>query len=338
MVPSPLPRAAKQPCLPSPCLPQVRRMLPMAAEFASPMWVFGQAPYHVLSSGQILAVYSDPTKAGELGRLRRAGCFEVRLRHVQRCPALTNDALRSGSDLLARVGWFVSVNQACLLPARSCPLPPPGSTLALIDPASGGVAELDTPFSSYSGPTLAVHEVGLKLLACHLCFALSAYGAVSPACGAAVEPALQMHAVSCCIVAPGPATAPLACRPPAAACGWRPPLAAPCSRWRWCCWRPTAWRRWRPAGRGTGRWWSRLPRRCDCDLRHEGHRCAALPAWGSQPGASSTPSAAGAPGPCGVASSPQVPLSAPCCPSRRRRWTPGTCLSRARWSLPPRAA
>ncbi len=34
-----------------------------------------------------------------------------------------------------------------------------GSTLALIDPASGSMTRLDTPFTSYSGPTLAVHEV-----------------------------------------------------------------------------------------------------------------------------------------------------------------------------------
>ena len=34
-----------------------------------------------------------------------------------------------------------------------------GSTLALIDPASKAVAELAAPFTSYSGPTLAVHEV-----------------------------------------------------------------------------------------------------------------------------------------------------------------------------------
>ncbi|KAI7838093.1 hypothetical protein COHA_008101 [Chlorella ohadii] len=73
-----------------------RRLLPMEAELAAPMWVFGQKPYHVLRDGRILAVFSDPKEAG--------------------------------------------------------------STLALIDPASGSMTRLDTPFTSYSGPTLAVHE------------------------------------------------------------------------------------------------------------------------------------------------------------------------------------
>jgi dipeptidyl aminopeptidase/acylaminoacyl peptidase len=75
---------------------KARRLLPMAAEFAAPLWVFGQKPFHVLCDGRILAVFSDPKAAG--------------------------------------------------------------STLALIDPASGGLTRLDTPFTSYSGPTLAVHE------------------------------------------------------------------------------------------------------------------------------------------------------------------------------------
>lgn len=43
-------------------------------------------------------------------------------------------------------------------PTRALP-PLAGSTLALIDPASGSVSRLDTPFTSYTGPTLAVHEV-----------------------------------------------------------------------------------------------------------------------------------------------------------------------------------
>ncbi|PSC76207.1 dipeptidyl aminopeptidase acylaminoacyl peptidase [Micractinium conductrix] len=75
---------------------EVQAVLPMAAEFAAPMWVFGQRPYLVLSTGHILAVYSDPKKAG--------------------------------------------------------------STLALIDPATRSTSELATPFTSFSGPTLAVHE------------------------------------------------------------------------------------------------------------------------------------------------------------------------------------
>lgn len=48
-----------------PPVPQARRVLPMAAEFAAPMWLFGQRPYHVLRGGQILAVFSDPQEAGE---------------------------------------------------------------------------------------------------------------------------------------------------------------------------------------------------------------------------------------------------------------------------------
>ena len=45
-------------------------------------------------------------------------------------------------------------------------MPRAGSTLALIDPhqqqqaAATMVTPLATPFTSYSGPTLAVHEVG----------------------------------------------------------------------------------------------------------------------------------------------------------------------------------
>lgn len=75
---------------------KVAAVLLMAAEFAAPMWQFGQRPFHVLSSGRILAVYNDPKKAG--------------------------------------------------------------STLALIDPASKAVQELDSPFTSYGTPTLALHE------------------------------------------------------------------------------------------------------------------------------------------------------------------------------------
>ena len=49
------------------CLPhaQARRLLPRDAEFAAPMWVFGQKPFHVLRDGRILAVYSDPKEAGK---------------------------------------------------------------------------------------------------------------------------------------------------------------------------------------------------------------------------------------------------------------------------------
>ena len=37
----------------------------MEAEFAAPMWVFGQRPFHALRDGRILAVYCDPKAAGE---------------------------------------------------------------------------------------------------------------------------------------------------------------------------------------------------------------------------------------------------------------------------------
>lgn len=49
------------------CLPraQARGLLPREAEFAAPMWVFGQKPFHVLRDGRILAVYSDPKEAGK---------------------------------------------------------------------------------------------------------------------------------------------------------------------------------------------------------------------------------------------------------------------------------
>ena len=77
----------------------VRRVLPMAAEFCSPAWLFGQRPFVVLRSGRILALWNDPQQAG--------------------------------------------------------------STLALVDPATGAATQLATPFSAsvaFSGPTLAVHE------------------------------------------------------------------------------------------------------------------------------------------------------------------------------------
>lgn len=73
---------------------EVKAVLSMAAEFAAPMWRFGQRPFVVLSSGQLLAVFADPQKAD--------------------------------------------------------------ATLALIDPATGAVTELSTPFTSV--PSLAVHE------------------------------------------------------------------------------------------------------------------------------------------------------------------------------------
>ncbi len=50
---------------------QARRLLPMEAELAAPMWVFGQKPYHVLRDGRILAVFSDPKEAGEACSLQR---------------------------------------------------------------------------------------------------------------------------------------------------------------------------------------------------------------------------------------------------------------------------
>ena len=47
-------------------------------------------------------------------------------------------------------------------PSRHLPRTPhAGSTLALIDPASKAVQELDSPFTSYGTPTLAVHEVSV---------------------------------------------------------------------------------------------------------------------------------------------------------------------------------
>lgn len=42
---------------------------------------------------------------------------------------------------------------------QACPACHADATLALIDPATGAVTELSTPFTSFAGPSLAVHEV-----------------------------------------------------------------------------------------------------------------------------------------------------------------------------------
>lgn len=72
----------------------------------------------------------------------------------------------AGGAALER-GWArereLSGAQTCCPAARpvvcTCALHGAGSTLALIDPGTGGVSKLDTPFTSYGEPTLAVHEV-----------------------------------------------------------------------------------------------------------------------------------------------------------------------------------
>lgn len=58
--------------------------------------------------------------------------------------------------LLSSAAVHASAQSACV-----CCFVPAGSTLALIEPSSKAVTELATPFSSYGGPTLAVHEVRL---------------------------------------------------------------------------------------------------------------------------------------------------------------------------------
>lgn len=123
----------------------MRRVLPMAAEFAAPMWVFGQRPFHVLQSGRILAVFSDPSKAG--------GQLQWLVIWARGGPGIAAPALRC-------------CRAACVTRSVAPSLPAAGSTLALIDPASSAVTDLDTPFTSYSGPTLAVHEASRRRPRC----------------------------------------------------------------------------------------------------------------------------------------------------------------------------
>ena len=51
--------------LPPPVL-QPEPVFQAAAEVGGPAWLFGGKAYHVLSSGHVLAVYSDPPRAGRL--------------------------------------------------------------------------------------------------------------------------------------------------------------------------------------------------------------------------------------------------------------------------------
>lgn len=46
------------------CHVQVEAVCPMEAEVGGPAWLFGYKAYHVLRSGQVLAVYSNPKAAG----------------------------------------------------------------------------------------------------------------------------------------------------------------------------------------------------------------------------------------------------------------------------------
>ena len=136
------------------------------------MWLFGQRPYHVLSGGGILAVFSDPQEAG--------GCFlfPYLVAIPGRClllgrhgglvlPAAARALLRTRPAVLFSGGAAAAYgDSSALAPPAHSPAPlgtrPAGSTLALIDPASGKLERLDTPFTSYTGPTLAVHEVRLR--------------------------------------------------------------------------------------------------------------------------------------------------------------------------------
>ena len=109
------------------------------------------SPYLVLSTGHILAVYSDPKKAGErptaladCSMRRHARCAARRPPHVIPRPLLSHHP-------------FLRPHPTTTTTTTHPPTHP-GSTLALIDPATRSTSELATPFTSFSGPTLAVHE------------------------------------------------------------------------------------------------------------------------------------------------------------------------------------